>query len=275
MSIKILFALIGTEDAELDLKTAISLVKDTEIHLSVLILGLTIPISDEYAIASTWFEQRQIDAATITEAHRRADQICRQEGIAYDIDSFFDDRYVLESYVRTRALYVDLVAVGQSVRADKVLRDSVVTAVVFHAETPLMLIPLDTKISLRPKSVMVAWNSRPEAMNAAKAALGFLQSAEITHIVLVDPDVNYYKNGGQPGADFALFLARHGVNATIEEVASGKRPTNEVIRQHAFEIGCDMIVMGAYGHARIFERVFGGVTHSVIERCPLPVFLAR
>ncbi|CLQ26763.1 Universal stress protein family [Mycobacterium tuberculosis] len=36
-----------------------------------------------------------------------------------------------------------------------------------------------------------------------------------------------------------------------------------------------MIVMGAYGHPRILEQIFGGVTASIIEDCNVPVFLAR
>jgi nucleotide-binding universal stress UspA family protein len=36
-----------------------------------------------------------------------------------------------------------------------------------------------------------------------------------------------------------------------------------------------MIVMGAYGHSRLRERVFGGVTASILEDCDVPVFLMR
>jgi nucleotide-binding universal stress UspA family protein len=36
-----------------------------------------------------------------------------------------------------------------------------------------------------------------------------------------------------------------------------------------------MLVMGAYGHSRIRERIFGGVTKSMLEEPPLPLFMAR
>jgi nucleotide-binding universal stress UspA family protein len=37
----------------------------------------------------------------------------------------------------------------------------------------------------------------------------------------------------------------------------------------------DMIVMGAYGHSRLRQRILGGVTRSMIENPPLPVLMAR
>jgi nucleotide-binding universal stress UspA family protein len=60
------------------------------------------------------------------------------------------------------------------------------------------------------------------------------------------------------GLRSAAFLSRHGAKVMVEQIASGQKPTEDVIRQHALELGCDMIVMGAYGHSRLRERVFGG-----------------
>lgn len=135
--------------------------------------------------------------------------------------------------------------------------------------------PATGKISLAPQQVMLAWNSRPEAAKAAKAALDMLKGAASTRIVIVDPDTSYFQNGGEPGADIAAFLARHGVTAIVEQLPSGQRKTEGVLRQHALETGCDMIVMGAYGHSRLRERIFGGVTAAILEDCKVPVFLAR
>ena len=102
-----------------------------------------------------------------------------------------------------------------------------------------------------------------------------LKGADTVRLVVVDPDSSYFENGGEPGADIAAFLSRHGAKVVVEQIASGQRPTEDVIRQHALELGCDMIVMGAYGHSRLRERVFGGVTASILEACDVPVFMVR
>jgi nucleotide-binding universal stress UspA family protein len=123
--------------------------------------------------------------------------------------------------------------------------------------------------------VLLAWNSRPEAARAAKEALPMLVRADAVHIVLVDPDGSYLFNGGEPGADIATFLSRHNVKTIVEQLASAERSTEAVIQQRAREIGSDIIVMGAYGHSRLRERIFGGVTASILDECQLPVFFAR
>jgi nucleotide-binding universal stress UspA family protein len=49
----------------------------------------------------------------------------------------------------------------------------------------------------------------------------------------------------------------------------------DLLKQHASEISADMIVMGAYGHSRLRERLFGGVTRSMIDTSPIPIFMMR
>jgi nucleotide-binding universal stress UspA family protein len=49
----------------------------------------------------------------------------------------------------------------------------------------------------------------------------------------------------------------------------------DVLRQHAIDISAELMVMGAYGHSRLRERIFGGVTRSILESQSLPIFMAR
>ncbi|WP_176038775.1 universal stress protein [Brucella tritici] len=276
MTFKTIIAILGVSNADADLEHATSLANDTNSHLSVAIVRSAIPpLGENYPVASAWLDERDKEIEELTVVRQKADDLLRKEGVSYEVDSLYGDLYVLQSEIRLRAMYADLVLAGQGVRSNAGLRKAVVAAAAFHADTPILLMPESGTTSLSPKTVMLAWNSKPEAVNAAKAALSMLKSAENTHVVLVDPDSSYFKNGGEPGADIATFLARHGVSTTVEQLASGERRTADVLRQHALEIGCDMIVMGAYGHPRILEQIFGGVTESIIEECKVPVFLAR
>ena len=36
----------------------------------------------------------------------------------------------------------------------------------------------------------------------------------------------------------------------------------------------DLLVMGAYGHSRLRELIFGGATHHVLEHADLPVLFS-
>jgi nucleotide-binding universal stress UspA family protein len=62
----------------------------------------------------------------------------------------------------------------------------------------------------------------------------------------------------------------------VEVLANGGLTVGEVLlRRHASEIGAAMIVMGAYGHSHARERIFGGVTRSMLEQTHRPLFLAH
>ncbi|MEY9560113.1 nucleotide-binding universal stress UspA family protein [Sinorhizobium fredii] len=95
---------------------------------------------------------------------------------------------------------------------------------------------------------------------AAREALEIMESAEEVNVVLVDPSAASAKNGEDPGADVATYLARHGIKGTVDRLPSGGRRVDEVLKQHAIDTYADLIVMGAYGHTRLRERIFGGVT---------------
>ena len=43
----------------------------------------------------------------------------------------------------------------------------------------------------------------------------------------------------------------------------------------ATEIGADMLIMGAYSHNRIVERLFGGVTSVMLRACPIAILAAH
>ena len=51
--------------------------------------------------------------------------------------------------------------------------------------------------------------------------------------------------------------------------------TGERIEQFAHQKGADLIVMGAYGHARMVEWLFGGATRYALRHSTLPLFMAH
>ena len=41
----------------------------------------------------------------------------------------------------------------------------------------------------------------------------------------------------------------------------------------AADDGCDMLVAGGYGHSRLMESIFGGVTEHIVSHPKIPVFM--
>lgn len=276
MPFKTILSLIGTTNAAADIDQAITLTSEIEGHLSMVALRTAIsPFGADYPVAAAWLNERQREIDELAGVRDMAMERCTKATLSFDVEHIYDDRFIIESNIGLRSMYADVVVVGEGIRSDPDLCKVAVAATAFNSGTPLFLMPRAGSVSLRPKNVLLAWNSRPQAASAAKAAMEMLAGAGTVHLTVVDPDSSYLGNGGEPGADMATFLSRHGANVVVEQLASGERATEEVLRQHAREIGCDMIVMGAYGHSRLRERVFGGVTASILKGCEVPVFMVR
>ncbi|WP_299649294.1 universal stress protein [uncultured Tateyamaria sp.] len=127
----------------------------------------------------------------------------------------------------------------------------------------------------QPGCVFVAWDSSEAAAAAVHAALPYLTSARDVVIGCFDPVVTAERDGQDPGTDVATWLSHRGCNVTVSQFPSGGRPIAECIQDRAKEAGADLVVMGAYGHARMIQTVFGGTTRSMVEQTELPVLLAH
>ena len=75
--------------------------------------------------------------------------------------------------------------------------------------------------------------------------------------------------------DPARGLARHGVKVGVDRLSSSGQFVATVLKQHATDMDADLIVMGGYGHSRLRERIFGGVTRSMLDEPVLPMLMAR
>jgi nucleotide-binding universal stress UspA family protein len=119
----------------------------------------------------------------------------------------------------------------------------------------------------------VAWNAGREASRAVNDALPLLTRAKVVRILAINPD-RTGEHGEEVGADVALHLARHGVNADVSVVGSDIGDADMLLSQVS-DFGADLIVMGAYGHSRARELILGGMTRHVLHHMTVPVFMSH
>jgi len=124
--------------------------------------------------------------------------------------------------------------------------------------------------SLTTKNVLVAWKDTRESRRAIVDAIPLLSCADDVTVVTVarDPD----EETRTSIADVAAFLLRHGINARTE-VISAKEET-ERFAEYITMSNPDLVVSGAYGHSRLREWAFGGVTRSLLDQPGLNRFMA-
>ena len=277
MRFKSILCIVDLKQSDRDIKDAIDLCTEMNAHLSVLVIALATPppIGGTLLVADKWMAQREADIGKLESRVERVNALVAKSGLSSDVDSEYSEFASAEQIIGRRARYVDLTLVGPELVEKAALKVQAVNGGLFESSTPLLITPAGSKPTLRPKKVLLAWDSRIEAARAAHEAIDLLVEAADVNVTLVDPEATFGANGPEPGADIATYLARHGAKATVTRLSSAKHSVADALRQHAVDISADMIVMGAYGHSRLRERIFGGVTKSMIEEPPLPVFMAH
>lgn len=206
---------------------------------------------------------------------RETRTLLRGRRLSHDVDTDYGDQANIGDVVRERALCADLTIVGPALLNDDNLGRLVINGSLSETGKPVLVVPKGAEATLKPRRVLVGWNSRVQASRAVREALHFLSGAEEVRLALLDSEASCHGSGPEPGAGIVAYLARHGVRVAIDRLPSAGQSVATVLGQHAIDTCADMIVMGAYGHRRLRDRIFGGVSRWIVEKPPLPLFLAH
>lgn len=127
-----------------------------------------------------------------------------------------------------------------------------------------VLIKADARAAISAEHVVVGWKNTRESRRAVSEAMPFLKRASGVTLAQVAHDADL------EGARFDLEatagrLSRQGVSVSIEAIPA-RAHVCEALESLAARRGADLIVVGAYGHSRLRETVFGGVTQGFLER---------
>ena len=259
------------------LEVAIHLARTFDAHLAGLYTApeLYLPPYIEGQIAPALLEPQRARLAEARDAAKADfEERMRKAGIAAEW------REVEGESARMAALharYADLMVIGQN-DSDEPSPDpdlDVAERVVLESGRPVLMVPYAGTFPTLGQRVLVAWNASPQATRAVNDALPLLGRARKVTIMAVNPAGGSKGHGEVPGADIALHLARHGVKAEASHVYADDIDVGDMILSRAADFGADLIVMGAYGHARLREIVLGGATRSLFEHMTAPVFMSH
>jgi len=143
--------------------------------------------------------------------------------------------------------------------------------VLMQAGRPVLIVPPGVG-HLPAAQVLVAWQDRREARRAVHDALPLLAQAERVQVLEVCEPGEEDAIAGRRVADVAAYLRAHGVPAEGEARVRREASTARELAAAASWLGADLIVAGGYGHARMREWAFGGVTRELMmdsSRCCL------
>jgi nucleotide-binding universal stress UspA family protein len=173
--------------------------------------------------------------------------------------------------VARHARYADLVIVNQTDPDDE-LGSGFADAILLAVGRPVLVVPYVGEPQAKGEHVLVCWDGGRAAARAVTDALPFLREARKVTVLTVNTGAGPAEI---PGADVAVYLARHGVRPEAARTPSGGIDPGNVILSRAFDYGVDMIVMGAYGHSRVREILLGGATRAILRQMTVPVLMSH
>lgn len=218
--------------------------------------------------------QKRIRVEMLAEAQRSYAECLRRTG--FERSEWRESETDALSVVSLHARYADLVVIGQQnpewpSGVHKDFERSLPAA----AGRPVLVVPYAYERRPVGRQVLVAWNASREAARAVSDALPLLQRAGQVHVVIFDRTAAGAAHGDEPGADVALYLARHGVKVTVSRYDAPDSDIGAQLLSRAFDLSADLIVMGAWGHSRLREFMLGGVTRTLFESMTVPVLMAH
>lgn len=148
-----------------------------------------------------------------------------------------------------------------------------VEEIVFGSGRPTIVVPAASGRSVAVDTVAVAWDKSRTAARAIADAMPVLRAAKRVVLLTVIGEKEIVSE--RSGDEFVRHLALQGVSAMARQVDAGDRMIGEVLRQEVAALGCDLIVMGAYGRSRIREFILGGATKAMLTQPPTALFMSH
>jgi nucleotide-binding universal stress UspA family protein len=179
-------------------------------------------------------------------------------------------------WMATYGVASDLIVAPRASGEDVAAR-SILETVLLDSGRPV-LIPAASAMPANFERIAIAWKPTPQAARAVAAAMPLLARAKEVVVITVEEPAAA-RAGEHPGehheADrLVRNLAWHGIAATTAALQPGPAGAGATLLAGARD-RADLLVMGGYGHSRLREWVFGGVTQLVLADAPLPVLIAH
>jgi len=179
--------------------------------------------------------------------------------------------------ISQHARYADLCILGQDrPEGPASVNYTFAEHLLFVTGRPVLFVPPLESLKTLGRHIVVAWNSSRPAARSVNDAVPLIERAERTTVLLINSSGILRAHGGLPAENIVEHLRRHG--ASTDVVRIDDVPPDAVadrLQAEARALGADLIVAGAFGHPRLWEKLLGGVTYDLLARMTLPIFMSH
>ncbi|WP_448663379.1 universal stress protein [Sphingomonas sp. CJ20] len=253
---------------EARLQVALDLTRALNGHLSCVDVSIVPVMVDDYVPNGGSALLLADEQAREGENRKAIERRLAHEDVAYDWRDVTGD---LRGALRDAAGLADVIVVNRQLDgiAFPDMR-GLVGDLLACAETPILAVPESARaLDLRAKA-LVAWDGSKAAEEALQAAVPLLALArQVTIVEIDDGSVRV------PASEAAQYLSRHGIEPVVRHIPTAFERTSDTLLSEIKASHAAYVVMGGYGHSRMLQAVFGGVTRRMLSESPVPLFLAN
>lgn len=136
---------------------------------------------------------------------------------------------------------------------------------------PVLVVPNGCRFDGPVQRALIAWDGKRAAARAVGDALPMLRRG--AEVVLLT--VGRHPPAPVPGGGVMAWLHRHGVAVDHVHMEGGRGSVAPAIRDTAEARGADLVVMGAFEHAKFGQDIWGGVTTEMFSQPGRPLFMSH
>ena len=139
--------------------------------------------------------------------------------------------------------------------------------------TPILYVPKVTAVTTLASRILVVWDGSRAAARALNDAMPLIDRSD--HTLILNVDSGLHEQSIAMLSRLAGRLERHCPSADFAQIQAAPKSVADVLQAKAGEMGADLIVTGAYTGSRLKERLFGGVTRSLLGKTRFPLLMSH
>ena len=184
-----------------------------------------------------------------------------------------DDIAWLAGDVRRSRQVADIILIGSPAHWQTPwLRRRVIETSILSSGTPTLIVPPERKLTAVRHAVL-GWKPSPEANRAVHDLVRFSEPGARIDVVIAQE--SHRERTESDGEEVRRHLTRHGFDVALHVIPTDGMSEAEVVHSFAMRSHADLLAIGGFGHSRVHEIVFGGVTRALIADAAVPVMLSR
>ncbi len=146
--------------------------------------------------------------------------------------------------------------------------------VILLSGRPVFFMPYIGAHRIPCKKAAIAWDGTPAASRALHDAMPMLVSMEEIMILIIEGKKKTAK-GQLLANDLTDHLGIHGVNAVVNRRAADGLDVPTIILNEMADHDIDILIMGGYGTPNLRQKIFGGVTRTLLDSMTVPVLMSH